>query len=362
MSTERKIRVWQVGPHQKAQGGISTVIRLLMAEQETLPGVQVSHLATAVSGGKVAKAMVMAQAWLRLLWAGLLGRVDLLHVHTSSGVSLQRKVIFMKLGRWLGIPNILHIHGSNFDKWYEDSPADTQAWIRKHLDQAEGIIALSESWQKFLTPLTTTPVHTVYNSVALDTFVWPRAERNPGPLRLLFLGLLGKRKGSYDLLEAVHQVVSEPDALKVELRIGGDGEITQTKDLISKLGLQGNVEYLGWVGLDQKVELFAQTDVFVLPSYHEGLPMAILEAMAAGAAVLTTPINGIPEAVHQEVNGIFVAPGDVTALAAAIRDFARDPALAGRMGVAGRHEIEQRFNIRQAVAELGQVYAACARV
>ncbi len=361
VSAEREIRIWQVGPHRDAQGGISTVISMLMAEQNGRPRIRVSHLATAVSGGKAAKAMIMVLAWLRLFFAGLLRRVDLLHVHSSAEMSLKRKALFMGLGRAFGIPCILHIHGSSFDTWYEESPPELQGWIRKQLDQAAGVVALSESWEKFLTPLTTTPVHVVYNSVPLDDFVWPRPQRAPGPLRMLFLGLLGKRKGSYDLLDAVHRVTSGPEAVAVELKIGGDGEINETEALIEKLNLSTHVEYLGWVGLDRKIELLSQTDVFVLPSYHEGLPMAILESMAAGAAVLTTPINGIPEAVHDGINGVFVEPGDVPALAEAIRSLATDIEQARQLGYAGRSEADQRFNICGAVDRLSEIYLSVAR-
>ena len=267
----------------------------------------------------------------------------------------------MNLARSLGIPCILHIHGSNFDSWHDEASSEMQDWIKKQLDQAAGVVALSESWKDFLEPLTTTPIHVVYNSVPLDSFVWPRPDRRPGPIRLLFLGLLGERKGSYDLLKAVHLVVSGADPLPVELGLGGDGDIAETEALIAELDLQASVKYLGWVGFEEKVELLAQTDVFVLPSYREGLPMAILEAMAAGTAVLTTPINGIPEAVHDGVNGVFVEPGDVPALAEAIRKLGGDLEGARQLGKAGRTEADQRFNIRCAAEQLADVYSSCVR-
>ena len=90
--------------------------------------------------------------------------------------------------------------------------------------------------------------------------------------------------------------------------------------------------------------------------------MAILEAMAAGVAILTTPINGIPEAVHDSVNGVFVEPGDVPALAEAIHELAEDLDLSQRLGAAGRSEVEKRFNIASAVEELTKVYSSTARV
>lgn len=355
----RDIRVWQIGPHRDAQGGISTVIRQLVAAQRDCPGVRVSALATAVSGGRAAKAVMLGAAWLRLLAACLARQVDVLHVHSSSGASARRKAVLTGLAERCGVPWVLHVHGSNYDQWYEEASPEDQAWIRRQLDGAAAVIALSESWRAFLSPLTSTPVHVVYNSVSPEAFAWPRPARRPGPLRLLFLGLLGERKGSYDLLEAVARVSVGPDPVAVELKLAGDGDVAGTQEAIGRLGLERKVEYLGWIGPERKVELLADADVFVLPSYREGLPMAILEAMAAGVAVLTTPVNGIPEAITDGANGLFVAPGDVPALATAIRRLAADPELVRRLGAAGRADVERRFDIRRAAAQLVGIYREC---
>jgi glycosyltransferase involved in cell wall biosynthesis len=359
LSENRRIRVWHVGPHQDAKGGISTVIRLLMAEQSKCSGLCVSHLVTSVTGAWPAKATVVVLALLRLLFTGSLRRVDLLHVHISAARSMVRKAMFMRLARALRIPYVVHVHGSNFDNWYLESTHKQQAWIRRQLDAADVIVALSTSWKSFLVTLTTTPVHVVYNSVPLDAYPWPRPMRRPGPLRMLFLGLLGERKGIYDLLEAAHRATSGTEAVPLELRIGGDGAILETKEMISRLDLQDHVEYLGWVEAAQKAELLADADIFALPSYHEGLPMAILEAMSAGAAILSTPVNGIPEAVQDGFNGVLVDPGDVRGLAAAIRMLSADPARVRRLGAAGRGEVCKRFNIQVAAGTLKEVYGVC---
>ena len=139
-----------------------------------------------------------------------------------------------------------------------------------------------------------------------------------------YLRHLGVRKGSYDLISAIAEL--EPavrDLLHVTL--AGDGEVTQVRAAAEPLGAAVTVR--DWAGPAERDELLAAAEVLALPSYDEGLPMALLEAMAAGLVPLTTPVGGIPEAITDGVNGLLIPPGDVPALASAFTRLVEDPAL-----------------------------------
>jgi glycosyltransferase involved in cell wall biosynthesis len=114
--------------------------------------------------------------------------------------------------------------------------------------------------------------------------------------------------------------------------VAGDGDIKTMNDLIDDLGLQSIVSYRGWVIGNEKQELLKTSDVFVLPSYNEGLPISILEAMTHGMPIISTPVGGIPEIVVPGRNGYLVEPGDVLSLSRSLEKFILNHGLVASMG------------------------------
>ena len=113
---------------------------------------------------------------------------------------------------------------------------------------------------------------------------------------------------------------------------------------------------LGWVDDEAKRRVLAEAAVYVLPSYYEGLPMGVLEAMSAGLPVVSTVVGGIPEAVTEGVEGYLVLPGDVKKLAAVLRDLLRDAELRERMGLAGKKKIREHFASPVILPQIEAVY------
>jgi glycosyltransferase involved in cell wall biosynthesis len=174
------------------------------------------------------------------------------------------------------------------------------------------------------------------------------------PARILFLGRLGHAKGTYDLLQAVHLLLARhPD---IELVLVGDGDAAAAHQAAQKLGLGAHVVLPGWVAGAAKAQLLANATVFVLPSYAEGLPMSLLEAMAAGLAVIASAVGGIPEIVTDGIEGRLVEPGDVPALAHALDRVLSDCAVRARMGRAGRAKAESAFASRLVVPQVEKIY------
>jgi glycosyltransferase involved in cell wall biosynthesis len=192
----------------------------------------------------------------------------------------------------------------------------------------------------------------IYNPVQLPSTITPFETRETHTL--LFLGRLGERKGSYDLLRAVASISDDFPDLK--LLMGGDGEIEKIRVEAQRLGIADKVELLGWVRGPDKTALLTRASVYVLPSYNEGLPMSVLEAMAAGLPVISTPIGGIPEAVTDGVEGNLVKPGDVDAFSAALRRLLSDPSLRRQMGEAARLKVETVFSMDRIVPQIEALY------
>lgn len=153
-------------------------------------------------------------------------------------------------------------------------------------------------------------------------------------LRLLFVGTYGELKGTPDLIEAL--ALARARGVEATLRLvgreGHRGEERGLRRRVSRLGLDGAVEFAGLVSTDRIGEHYASADVICLPSHREGLPMVLLEGMAFGLPALATPVGGIPHLVEDGVTGSLVPPGDVERIAEAIEALARDPEGRKRMG------------------------------
>ena len=122
------------------------------------------------------------------------------------------------------------------------------------------------------------------------------------------------------------------------------------------MGITERIEILGWVVGEAKLQQLARAEVFVLPSFHEGLPMAMLEAMAHGKAMVVTPVGGIPEAVQHEEQGLLVTPGQPQELADALLRLLRDADLRRALGQRARMRVAERFGTDRVLDQVGAMY------
>jgi glycosyltransferase involved in cell wall biosynthesis len=274
-------------------------------------------------------------AWSYLRFAYTLWRnpeLRIVHIHGSSEGSVYRKYILFWTARYLFQRRVLfHLHSSSYLTYYERAPRWVKAWMRELVEESDAFVCLSESWrQAYRRAFPKARPHVVPNVV--EPGLGPRTETRPSdrPLRLLYLGMITPGKGIFDLVGALHRIQKQW-AGRVELIVGGEGELKRLETLVRDLGLTEHVHCVGWVTGEKKTALLRQADVFVLPSYAEGMPMSILEAMSYGLPILSTTVGGIPEVVTDGGNGFLVEPGDEAALAARIDRWLADPTLIDRM-------------------------------
>jgi colanic acid/amylovoran biosynthesis glycosyltransferase len=171
------------------------------------------------------------------------------------------------------------------------------------------------------------------------------------PMRVLCVGRLVSLKGQLLLLEAVAELVA--DGHEVHLELVGDGPMrAQLERAARELGIQRGVEIAGALGHPQVLERVRASDVLCLPSFAEGVPVVLMEAMALGVPVLTTRVMGIPELVEDGVTGLLVAPGSRDALVAGLRRLIEDGALREALGVAARRRVESEFALSRSATQL----------
>lgn len=347
-------RLLMLGTHFNTMGGISSVVNVYR-EYGLFDRLAITYLPTHCNGGKLAKLSIMARAYLRFFAMLARGQVGAVHAHVASRASFWRKAPLLRLAQKVGIPTVVHLHGAEFHLFYEQecSPAQ-QRRIKAIFEDAACAIALSTAWADWIRKCFPRAKATVIpNPVRIPAQVPAWSERLRGVV--LSLGQLGKRKGTYDLIQAVSQM---PPQRRCTLRLGGDGEVDQARQQAHAMGIAEQVQLLGWVRGADKDRHLAQAWVYTLPSYNEGLPMSLLEAMAAGLPVVTTPIGGIPEAVTDGVEGYLIPPGDVTTLRDRLMRLCDDAALAERMGHAARQRAQAHYSIEAIAPQLQAVYAA----
>jgi glycosyltransferase involved in cell wall biosynthesis len=345
-------KILMIGTHPDTMGGISSVINVYR-DGGVFDRYPVEYLATHRDGGAATKLKTFAGALFRFAWLLLSGQVSLIHVHTASRASFWRKCLFMLGARLFGVPSILHLHGAEFHVFYEkENGAFGQRLIRSTFAHASRVIVLSDTWRRWIEGVCPqAKVSVIYNPVLVPQPAPAWNLRTPG--RTLFFGRVGPRKGTYDLLAAAATLHGEP---ALSLYFGGDGEVDKASARAAELGVAQKVRFLGWVRGDAKRQALNDAMIYALPSYNEGLPMSVLEAMAAGLPILTTPVGGIPEAVSDGVEGFLVEPGDVPALAARWRQLLDDEALARRMGEAARRKVETSFSAEAILPQVERLY------
>lgn len=337
-----------------ARGGILTVVENYVASGFT--GSDTQFIKTYRDGGFVRRQFVFLKAIALCLRAFASGGVELAHIHVAARGSFWRKSLLARLAAVFGVPVIFHLHGSEMKLFYDRQPGWAQNIIGKVLTRADEVVVLSESWARFVAAIAPgARVTVVPNYVEMGPETQPRS----GPVEILFLGLIGPRKGTFDLLRAFAQARRTcPD---IRLTIGGNGDTERAAQLIAELGLDDAVCMAGWVGAEGKRELLAKAAIYILPSYNEGLPMSVLEAMSCGLATITTRVGGLPEAITDGVDGVLTTPGDIEALSAAIVRLCLDEGQRRQIGAAARARVQAQYSAEVVLPQLAKLYDRVAR-
>jgi glycosyltransferase involved in cell wall biosynthesis len=296
---------------------------------------------------------------LRLSGATLGLGPDVVHINLSQNSSTWRKMIIARVARLLGIPYVIHLHGSGFQQFWERAPPFAASRISDMFFHSVRTLVLGNIWRSFVlskVPEIEDRIEILPNATpAVDIAI---EKPNRDWISIVFLGLVSERKGVPKLVEALSALPSE---LKWRATIAGNGDVEVTRQSISRLGLSRRVDLPGWVGPEEARRLLLEGDILVLPSFEENLPMSVVEGMAYGLSVVTTPVGAIEDIIEHGKTGLLVPPGDSAALAAALERLLAEPALRAQLGQAAQAFQREHLEIGKYYARLLDIWRSGAK-
>lgn len=360
MKSEMREKVCMVIPSFSAKGGITAVANGYR-DSKLEKDYDVKYIETYCDAGKIEKLLVFAKALISFIIILLSWHPDIVHIHSSFGGSFYRKKIFIDLAHLMRISIVNHIHGSYYDEFFFSASTLKKRIIKRTYNKCSRFVALSENAKEQLSKIVSEEKITVIENFAVLNQEAISARQHKGnDYKVLFLGFVTEKKGCYDIPD-IFRIVSQK-LPNIRFIIAGVGDVDRIKELIGK-DWKDNFDFPGWVTGAEKDRLLKESDLFFLPSYSEGMPMSILDAMGYGLPIISTTVGGVTKIVHEGENGFVFEPGDKAGMAEAIVKILTDSELMRKMGKNSVSIIKRGYSLEKHIENLEEVYqCVCGRV
>jgi len=275
----------------------------------------------------------------------------IVHIQMASFFYFYRRSV--DIAKLFGKKVIFHLRGASFVDFYNNSPGFGKWIMRSVLGLSDRVITLSDYWKDFLSSITAPEkICVVPNGVKLSEF---RLEKNrraemglpESTAVVFFVGPIGKRKGAFDVLDAIPKVAGK--VKDVVFVFCGPGEFPEEleafKGKITEAGLSPYIRYAGDITGHDLRDHYLSSDIFILPSYAENLPNSLLEAMAAGLPVVVSDVGAIPEVVKDGLNGFIIRPGNIDSIAEKVVILVQDSELRKAMGSRNIQLVKEKYDM-----------------
>ncbi|MFV2057171.1 MAG: glycosyltransferase family 4 protein [Thiohalomonadales bacterium] len=356
-STNRNLNILQIGPLPPPIGGIATCMQNLITALEPHCDVRYLNNAKSTADDRPLWVGILAQLKLlkKLVKFAYRWRPDVSHIHTCSYFTFWRTVLDLAILKIFGCKVVIHIHGAEFHKFLGGLGPIKLLLAKIAFKTVDRVIILSEGWNTILSPwIDPTKMFVLPNGTPIPD-ISPSEKTKPP--NIICIANYERRKGQIDLLSAV-STLSYQGPLKLVLM--GEEMETGQKDALRSFVNENNLENIvdihGPVFGDKKRPFMENATIFCLPSYDEGLPLAMLEAMSFGLPVICTTVGAIPEVIDQDINGLLYNPGDTAALTTCLDKLLVDTPYALSVGIAGRQLIIQKYSINAIAIQLTHLY------
>lgn len=350
-----------LGPALDAISGVSTHLKLLLGSSLT-QNFSFSHFQVGSEGRRES----LSGRWLRLMlsplalaWRIFRSGAGIVHINTSlNRRAYWRDLAYLLVAKTCGVRVVYQVHGGALPRDFAAGHPLRLRLLQATLTLPDAIVvlALSElaAYREFVPAQV---VVAIPNAIELPAAKPPRQSARDGVLRLIYVGRLDRGKGLGEALRGL--ALARADGTAATLLLAGSGPDEASLAAEARdLGIEQAVHFVGPVFADAKLALLAEADVLLLPTHAEGLPYALLEAMAAGLPAITTRVGAIPDVVVEGVHGLFVPVRDDHAIAGAISRLADDGELLARAGSACRRRVAHSYSSERLAGDFGHLYAA----
>ncbi len=357
-------RVAILGPSLTAVSGVSTHLKQLFGSP-LANQVRLLHFQVGSEGRRENSVQKLARfVWSPLSFAVFLlrHRPQIVHLNTSlEPKSYWRDIAYLLVARILGRKVVYQVHGGALPDEFFAGNALLTGLLRRVLSMPDVVVLLAQTelaaYRKFVPKQHLEVVANAIDAAPLVSA--PIHAKTGAPLHLAYLGRLAENKGIFESVEALAMLVGEGRDLRLSIAGGGPDE-ARLKSRVAELGLGGRVTFLGPLFGEAKDALWRQSDVFTFPTYREGMPYALLEAMAAGAVPVTTRVGAIPDVMQDGVHGLLVGARDAAGLARALARLDDDRAGLAQMAEAGRARVLEAYTVDRLADDFRRLYACLA--
>ena len=369
-----KGKILIVGPVLKTYGGVSRFQEDLLDSQidydfahfntarppklRSVPDVVPGYREVISAGLLRAAIAIVVTGWhiMAFSWALFRERADLVHIAAVTYWPFWESAAYLWISKVFRARVVLHMLAP-FDIFYVKGSTAARWLIRTVLGRADHLLCLSERDRAvFSTLFPSGSISVLRSNVDLRSCSDHEVDRQDRErVNVLFVGGVDPfRKGINDILMALPVVIEAHRECLFTFTGGENLQCALDESLDPRL--RPWVSYLGWIDEGEKGELYRSADLLVLPSYEEGLPYVIVEAMAAGLPIVATPVGAIPEVINDGINGLLVKPGDYRALADKLLTLCRNEGLRSRIGRANRERARLLFSQEVVFQELETIY------
>ena len=323
-------RILFIAPDITVKGGVSAVIETLMEELSRNKDVKASLYHTYIEG--INPVLRIIYSLFRFFcFVFIPFKYHVFYLHVGSFGSFYRKSLYSFYLKLLKKPVVLHVHAPNLKVFLESNNFNRKL-SRRVFNLADKIYVLSRNMYQIVNNYCDNQnIEIIPNPIQMvEKNILKKRDSND-KVKILFLGEIGERKGVFDLVKGVAQM-TEQQKNKISINICGNKEIKKLETMIEENNLENVCIVHGWVEGEKKKDLLGDSDIFILPSYYEGVPIAILEAMCYSLPIISTNIAGIPDIVRNQRNGIIIEPGDIQGIISSILQMVETPGLIEEFG------------------------------
>ena len=366
-------RVLMVGPVPPPFGGIASIMHDLVHSNlqddyeikvfERIPKERFPPKAQ----GRVRAIVFRIGRFLRFFSELRKGKYSLVHIHSSDTAEFLGTTVFMLLARVARSRVLLHIQGGDWNEFYTYHSLLRRLCTRVGLYVPHGTVVVHAEWIdriKEMYPAANVRIirNLLHDQASCDAGEVEKLRGNLGLSKdnfvIVSVGAVGWRKGSFEILKAVPQIVSEEDSVRFIL-VGGEskpGDMGRLKQIIDSEKLEQWVRLTGEVERDKIPLYLALGHVFLLPSFIEGMPVSIIEAMRSGLPIISTRVQGIPDIISNRVSGILIDPGNPPQIAESVLLLKRDEQLRRKMAEGARRTFHEQFEFSRGIEEFRALY------